>query len=270
MVCLRRFWHQEEKIEKMRYYLPVGLAVLLTAVFLAACAGSQNRQEDQQKGEATRIIGEAYMRQGDYTSALRELLKARELYPEDPILYNDLGLCYMAKNMLPDAIIHFKKAVALKPGYAPARNNMGTAYLVLEEYDAAIEVFKEITKDGLYATPHYPLSNLGTAYFHKGDYETALKYYKEALNIQPDFVNALAGVGRTYLKMNQPRLALRYLEQALKTAPKLPDVHYYLAEAYLMTGKVEQARASYLTVIDLAPRESELSQKARQRLGMVE
>jgi Tfp pilus assembly protein PilF len=243
--------------------------LVIIATLAAACATPQG-QQDTQLAEATREIGEAYMRQGDYTAALRELIKAEELNPQDPIVHNDLGLCYMAKKRMPDAIAHFKKAIALKPSYAPARNNLGTAYMAMEEYDAAIEVFKEITKDVLYATPHYPLSNLGTAYFHKGDYATALNYYKEALNIQPDFVNALAGTGRTYLAMNQPRLAIRYLEQAAKQAPQAADIHYALAEAYLMVGNTQQARASYLTVIDMAPQDSELAMKARQRLGMVQ
>lgn len=264
---MRLCWNQEKKV---RWRLAFGLVVLLSAAFLAACAGSQTRQDDLQKAEVARKIGEAYILEGNYTAALGELLKAKELNPEDPLTYNYLGFCYMAKNMMPEAIVHFKKAVALNPSYAPARNNLGSAYMRLKEYDAAIAVFEEITKDALYATPHFPLSNLGNAYFGKGDYETALSYYKKALNIQPNFVNALAGVGRTYLRMNEPRLALRYLEQALKTNPKLADIHYYLAEAYLMTGKLEQARASYLTVIDLAPRDSELSQNARRRLGMVE
>jgi type IV pilus assembly protein PilF len=246
-------------------------AAVFSALLLCACASVKPQGEQEEKiAEATRQIGEAYMRQGDYTSALRELINAKEQNPEDPIVYNDLGLCYMARDHMVDAIANFKKAITLKPSYAPARNNLGTAFLAVGEYDNAIEVFKEITQDVLYATPHFPLSNLGTAYFHKGDYENALHYYKEALKIQPDFVNALAGTGRTYLMMNQPRLAIRYLEQATKLAPKAADVYFYLAEAQLMIGSTEQARASYLTVIDLAPRESELAVKARQRLGLVQ
>lgn len=268
MVCMRHYCDLE--VKRVPYHLAVGLAVLLSAAFLTACAGSQDRLDDRQKAETARKLGEAYLLEENYTAALGELLKAKELNPEDPILYNDLGICYMKKKLLPDAIIHFKKAIALKPSYAPARNNLGSAYMALEEYDAAIAVFKEITKDALYATPHFPLFNLGNAYFEKGDYNTALAYYKKALDIQPDFVYALARVGRTYLRINQPRLALRYLEPALKLAPKLVEVHYYLAEAYLMTGNVDQARASYLTVIDMAPRDSDLSQNARQRLGMLQ
>ena len=194
MGCLRFFGCRKREENKLRLPLARGLILLLSAVVLSACAGSQSRVEVEKKAAATRTIGEAYMRQGNYPAALRELLNAQELNPEDHIVYNDLGLCYMAKKMMTEAIAHFKKAIALKPSYAPARNNLGSAYMVLKEYDAAIEVFKEITKDALYATPHYPLANLGTAYFYKGDYQTALDYYKKALDLQPDFAIALTGV----------------------------------------------------------------------------
>lgn len=236
---------------------------------LLNCAGS-SAQHDRKLAEATREIGEAYMRQGDYTAALRELIKAEKLNPEDPLVHNSMGLCYMAKKRMPDAIAHFKKAVALKPSYAPARNNLGSAYLAVQQWDAAIDVFKEISKDVLYATPHYPMANLGLAYYNKGEYRTALNYYKEALKIEPNFVVALRGVGRTYLAVNQGRLALRYLEAAVKQAPSAPEIHFDLAEAYLLVGNIEQARASYLTVVDMAPPESALAQHARKRLDSLQ
>ena len=242
------------------------LASLMLSSLLWSCGG-QEAQRDEQLASATREIGEAYMRQGDYTSALRELIKAESMNPEDPFVQNSLGLCYMAKKRMPDAISHFQKAVALKPSYTPARNNLGAAYLAVEEWDKAIETFKEITRDALYATPQFPLSNLGLAYYRKGDYPTSLNFYKEALKLQPDLVNALFGTGRTYLAMNQGRLALRYLEQAVQLAPNVAEIHFHLGEAYLLTGQIEQARASYETVVDLAPQESELTLKAKQRLG---
>jgi tetratricopeptide (TPR) repeat protein len=173
----------------------------------------------------------------------------------------------MPRKRMPEAIVHFKRAVDLKPSYTPARNNLGTAYLMVEEWDAAIATFKEITQDALYAKPHYPLANLGYAYYQKGDYTSSLNYYKEALKIQPDFANAQFGTGRTYLAMNQGRLALRYLERAAQLAPKLPDIHFTLGEAYLLTGQTAQARFAYESVIDLAPQDSDLAMKARQRLG---
>ncbi len=247
-----------------RYWIAIACLGLL-----AACAAQQTAQKNIQMAEATREIGEAYMRQGDYTAALRELLKAEKIDPDDPYVHNDLGICYMAKERMTDAVAHFKRAIALKPEYAPARNNLGSAYLSLEQWDAAIAVFKEITRDVLYATPHYPLSNLGIAYYRKGDYAKSLDYYKEALKIQPDFVNALYGIGRTYLAMNQGSLALRYLERAVQQAPKVPEIHFDLAEAYLLVGRFDQARYTYESVIDLAPSESSLAAKAKQRLSSI-
>ena len=248
------------------FFQPILFICLVAA--LVACTG-QDSLQNKQIADATREIGEAYMRQGDYTSALRELLKAKKLNPEDPFIYDDLGQCYMAKKRMPDAIASFKKAIALKPSYAAARNNLGTAYLALEEWDQAIAVFQEITKDALYATPYFPLSNLGYAYYNKKDYRKALKYYKEALKLEPNLFYAIKGIGRTYLAMNQGRLALRYLEQAVKQAPKVAETHFFLAEAYLLVGRIDQARFSYETVIDLAPMDSALALKARQRLGAI-
>lgn len=248
------------------------LAVFIIITVLCGCAGtgSQPVPRDDRVAAATREIGEAYMRQGDYTSALRELTKAQQMNPDDPFVYDALGVCYLVKQRIPDAIANFKKAVALNPGFTPARNNLGSAYLEAQEWDAAIEVFKEITQDVLYATPHFPLSNLGLAYYRKGDYPAALGYYKEALKIKPDFLNAQLGMGRTYLAMNQGSLALRYLEQAVRQAGKNPELYYDLGEAYLLTGKTDQALFSYETVIDLAQQDSELAKKAQQRIASLQ
>lgn len=242
---------------------------LITAIaILSACAGQQVGK-DPELAKATRTIGEAYMNQGDLTAALRELLKAEQLNPDDPFVHNDLGLCYMLKKRMPDAIVHFKKAIDLNPGYAPARNNLGTAYLELKEWDAAIRVFKEITQDLLYATPHFPLSNLGLAYYEKGQYRMAMRYYKKALKLQPDFANALRGVGRTYLATNQGRLALKYLMRAQKAAPQAPEIYLDLGEVYLLVGRIADARNAYENVVDLAPPESEMYERAKKRLGNI-
>ena len=80
----------------------------------------------------------------------------------------------------------------------------------------------------------------------------------------------MLGAGRTYVAMNQGRLALHYLKEAARLAPKIADIHFSLAEAYLLLGRTDQARMAYETVIDLAPPESELANKAKQRLGAIQ
>ena len=114
----------------MKKNMCVWVGLVLLTLFLAACAG--NKQLKKEQAEATRKLGEAYLRQGNYTAALSELRKAEKLYPQDHILQNDLGIAYRKKGKTDLAIKHFKKAIKLKPDFAPAINNLGTAYFDIE------------------------------------------------------------------------------------------------------------------------------------------
>jgi len=113
-----------------------------------------NLENRKRQSEAKRNLGEALRKERKYTDALRELLNAEKLYAKDPFLQNELGIAYMAKKRPNLAVPHFKRALALKPDYAPAKNNLGTAYLELENWDAAISCFKEVAENLIYATPH--------------------------------------------------------------------------------------------------------------------
>jgi tetratricopeptide (TPR) repeat protein len=204
------------------------------------------------------------MRQGNFTAALSELLKAEKLTPDDHILQNDLGFCYLGKNRLDLSVKHLKKAIELKPDYAPAKNTLGVVYLKQKNWNAAIATFKEITDNLLYATPHFPLSNLGEAYFNLGNLDQAEYYYLEALKRKPNFPNALRGLGQTYIKKNRPKDAIYYLEKALETAPNSAPIYFDLANAYQMTRDRERSIHAYEKVLELAPnsniaKQSELS-----------
>jgi len=240
------------------------LSLYLVLIFcIASCAA--NIEVRKKQGEASRNLGEAYMQQGDFSSALRELLKADKIYPKDPLLQNDLGLAYMAKDRLDLAITHFKKAVKLKPDYAPAKNNLGTAYVAKREWDMAISCFKEIIDDILYATPHYPLTNLGWAYYNKQEYELAEKYYREALKLEPNFIIALRGLGLTYIAMERAADAVVILEKAVKNYPRSAEACFYLARAYSLSREYEKAIKAYNKVIELAP-DSAIAVEARKEI----
>ena len=75
-----------------------GCAWILSFVLmisLLSCAASQEKKQAHAK--ATRELGEAYMRQGSYTEALKEMLKAENINHNDHLIQNDLGLIYMSK-----------------------------------------------------------------------------------------------------------------------------------------------------------------------------
>jgi type IV pilus assembly protein PilF len=225
--------------------------VLAAVVMLSGCAS--DRQLRKTQSQDLRGLGEAYMGEGNFIEALRTLLEAEKLDSKDAFLQNDLGLVYMARDRNDMAVAHFQKAIALKPDYAPAHNNLGAAYMALKNWDAAIATFKKLTGNLLYATPQYPLANLGWAYYNKGDYQTALGYYRKALEMAPQFVIGLLGMGRTYLAMGKNPEALQALEKAATLAPRLPEIYLALGTAYKNIGAPNKARSAYEKVVALAP-----------------
>jgi type IV pilus assembly protein PilF len=241
-------------------------AFLVFLIHIISCATDRELQKQE---EAARLVGEAYMSQGDDTAALNELLKAEQIYSKDPHLHNDLGLVYISKEKLDLAIVHFNKALELKPDYAPARNNLGTAYLAKKDWDSAIVCFKEVSKDLLYATPHYPLSNMGWAYYNKKDYKAAEQYYKEALKIEPNFSLALHGLGLTHLATGNAAEAAGYIEKAIKYSTWIPELQMDLAGAYVLLKEYSKAVDIYNKVVAVAP-DSPMAVQAKREINRIQ
>jgi Tfp pilus assembly protein PilF len=248
-----------EKMSRNRLY---GAILVIVVFYVASCATTNIKVQKQQE-EALRNLGEVYYKQGDYTSALREFLKAEAIYSEDPFLQNDLGLTYKAKKRLNLAIEHFRKALEIKPDYAPAKNNLGTVYLDKKEWDTAIKYFKEVSENILYATPHIALANLGWAYYNKKEYALSETYYLKALDLKPKFINAQRGLGLTYIAMGKIDKAVEILESAVKNYPKFALLYDDLAKIYVLSHDYKKALDAYHKVIELAP-DTEMAKKAEK------
>ncbi len=241
-------------------------------MLIASCAPQQNKSDLIIQSATMRDLGEAYLKQRDYTSALRKLLEAEAMNPEDPYLQHDLGLAYMAKNSLENAENHIKKAIAIKPDFAPAKNSLGVVYLTQEKWDAAIAVFKELTGDLLYATPHYPLTHLGWAYYNKQQYETSEKYYREAIGYDANYAPALRGLGRTCAAMGRTDEAIAFYEKAVAKSPRLVEAYFDLGRAYFRSGDYDKALAAFEKVRELAPEHAlaEEAEKEMLRIQMIQ
>jgi type IV pilus biogenesis/stability protein PilW len=236
----------------MKKILVVGVACLLLTGVLISCT-TQNVEEQKAQAEAIRNLGEAYLQQGKYRVALKQLKKAEELYPSDHILQDDLGLAYLYLKEPDQAILHFKKALALKDDYSPARNNLGNAYAEKKEWDKAIEQYKIVTADLLYGTPQFPLSNLGVVYYELQEYGLSVQYYLKALEIKPDFIQALYGLAKTYMAMGRVPDAIAKLEKAVGISPDSDVLYFELARAYALNGDYTKAMSAYHKVVELDP-----------------
>lgn len=130
---------------------------------------------------------------------------------------NKLGLLFLQKNLVKEAIEQFNLALEIDPNYAEAYNNYGKALLVEEDYDQAIEILEK----GVAAAPRFAdLRNyLGVAYLRNRNYKDAVKHLEQAIDLNPDYLGAQFHLGLAKLgeslngtEADEPEEALRHLE----------------------------------------------------------
>lgn len=237
-------------------------------VFVLAACATVNDKQSKKEGAVYRRVGEAYLQQGNLPAAMQEFKKAEEIYPNDHLLQYDIGLVYYSRGRFDEAISHYQKAVELKADYGPAINSLGNAYAGKKDWDKAIFYYNKVIDDILYATPHFTYAGLGNAYYYKGELERSEKNYLKALQIKPEFVNALQGLAQTYIAMGRIPKAVEKLEKAVRIMPDSPGLHFQLAKAYQQALEFQKAYNSYRKVVDLAP-ESLMADEAEKEAKKV-
>lgn len=117
---------------------------------------------------------------------------------EHAVSNNKLGLVFLSKNMLDEAISEFRRALEIEPELVEAHNNLGRTYLKLKSYEKAIDVFSTgIEYNPEYADIH---NNLGYAYLKTGSYAEAIAELQRAIEFNSDYVVAMFNLCLVYLK----------------------------------------------------------------------
>ena len=147
-----------------------------------------------------------------------------------PNAYNNLGLAYAEKGRLNEAIMEYKRALALKPGFAKAHTNLGNAYFKKGMLDEAIIEHKKALNINPNLAKAY--NNLGMAYGKMYRLDEAVSKYKKALAINPNFAEAHTNLGNAYLKKGMLNEAIAEHKKALNINPNLAETHYNLGIVY--------------------------------------
>lgn len=234
---------------------------------LAGCATDKGVKSNDQS-QVFFKLGISYLKEGDMTRALGELLKARDLAPNDPEILNALGLAYRFKGRPEEAIDSFQKAVKAKPDFSDAENNLGVVYLDIGDWDQAIPCFERALKNLLYETPESAQVNLGWAFYKKKDYARAVDEFKQALVASPRFCLAHNRLGQVYLETSKFEDAIFEFRLAIKYCAQYPEAFLNLGLAYVKNGKTMEACENFQRAQQLGG-EGEISRTANRYLKLL-
>ena len=226
------------------FFLPV---VCLFAAILAGCAGpSVDRKKE---ADARMRMGVTYLDQRNLPMAMRELVQASELDPENAEVDMALGLVYQARGDMSKAEEHLRRAIDKKPDYADARNNLGIVLAGRKAWDEAIREFEAAAANVMYTTPERAYFNLGEAYRVKGDPANAEGAYRRALRANELYAPAYIALSAVLGGQGRWNDAASILARCVEVLPDYAPGWMELGRAWLRLSRPADALKAFNKVL---------------------
>jgi tetratricopeptide (TPR) repeat protein/predicted Ser/Thr protein kinase len=221
--------------------------------------------------------GHDYEVKGDLAGAGEEYRKAIEAVPEYEVPWNNLGVLAMRRGDWKAADSLLSKAVELEPHYSAALFNLGSLRWDQGKLTAAEGRFRAaVDSDSTFVSAY---NNLGALLLDMGRVEEAQDVLETGLvrneerKGQPDYglyrASLLKHLGRAAEARGDREKAVALWRESLKSNPASAEVNEYLARALEESGSLDEARAHWERVIELA-QEDEMRSRAEaalRRLG---
>ena len=172
-------------------------------------------------------------------------------YPKAFAVWNLMGASAAQIGQLDQAIVAFKRVLAIKPDYAEAYYNMGNALKEQGKLDEAIEAYnKALAIKPDYAGAYY---NMGVTLKEQGKLEEAIEAYNKALAIKPDYADAHYNMGVTLQEQGKLEEAIKAYNKALAIKPDYAGAYYNMGNALKDQGKLEEAIEAYNKALAIKP-----------------
>jgi tetratricopeptide (TPR) repeat protein len=177
---------------------------------------------------------------GKYAEAIpvyRAAIKNGQL---EPYAWFNLGnaLVHLGQNHV--AIVHYKRAAELLPGFAKPWVLLGDLSYSYGDYGQAVAYYGRALELG--EKSEHLLYAIASAYLNLKAYILAEKYFEQTLNENPDRLEAWFGLAECARQVGDFGLATEILQKALQKSVNVsPDLYYTLSYYYLQQDSLKAA-----------------------------
>jgi tetratricopeptide (TPR) repeat protein len=253
----------------LNYRLAICVVLAITVLSLALNAQQTPTQTTSQPQLDQRENG---------TESENALIASSKAHPTDPVPLARLGLLEARQGHLSQAVVFYRRAMALKPNMPGLRLNLGLALFKDGQYKEAIQIFTTLLKLQPPSSPEKQRLDVlvGMSHYGLGEYAAAVPYLKQAADhdaqnlpllltlahscllskqypcvldvyhrmIAQNAESAEADmlVGEALDEMKDTNGATREFRAAVKANPKEPNAHFGLG--YLLWTQLQFQEAS--------------------------
>ncbi|RLB62105.1 MAG: hypothetical protein DRH08_12950, partial [Deltaproteobacteria bacterium] len=194
-------------------------------------------------GQAHNLLGSAYLAQGQYDLAMKELNTAIEVDPSLAGAYLKKGLFNLATGNSRQGVVDLQSALTAAPEILNTRLLLATYHLKQHNYPMAIEVLNE----GLNGSSDSALlyNYMAAAYFAQNKQDEAVASLQKAKKAKPDYLSPYFNLTNFYISRGNNQAALDEFLAALAVMPDNLQIHLKLASLYELTGDATKAEQHY-------------------------
>ncbi|MDD1777058.1 MAG: tetratricopeptide repeat protein [Candidatus Helarchaeota archaeon] len=231
--------------------------------------------------DTTLKLGYIHMKLGDMATARNFLQMAIESNPLNDVAWNTIALSYLAQGQLNEAFTHFEHVAQLNPRFKDVQYNMGVVQSALKNFDKAMLCFKAaivvnprdkqsylemgriafsiakqpenaivLLNSALNIDPNFKeaLFEIGLAYMTQGNITQAQNCLRRAIGLDPNYKEAWTALAPIYAHLKQYSEAISYCQKALAIDPKFFKAWKILGEIYEEIGDAQKAKECFQRV----------------------
>jgi Tfp pilus assembly protein PilF len=160
------------------------VVVALVATTLGGCRSSADLEVQKLQARAAYEQAIKHLSERRVSLGLTSLNEAVTIDPTNPIYRNALGVIRLELKQPKEAQAEFAKAIELDPGYAEAHHNLGLAHAEQRRYEEAIVAYRKALALPTYPSPELAYHNMGNAYLGLHRLGEAEEAYRAALRLE--------------------------------------------------------------------------------------
>jgi Flp pilus assembly protein TadD len=169
--------------------------------------------------------------------------QALAIKPDFVEAHDNLGHAYRAAGRLDDATASIGRALQLQPNFAPAHKNLGVVLIEQGKFDEAVASCQRAIDLNPGDAEAY--TNLGGALWNQGRLDEAVTSLTRAIQLRPDLADAHSNLGTVRRTQGRALEAITSFEQTLRLEPNHVDAHWNLSMALLASGDFERGWREY-------------------------
>jgi Flp pilus assembly protein TadD len=215
------------------------LALLVCVPSSFAQASSPSTTVDAEQAQARQDL-----QHGKTVEAIATLEKLAVANPKQPGLEHDLGLAYYRTGKLVEARQAFERAIAADPADLESVQLEGLTLYRLGQPAAAVPYLERVrqwTPNANADASHV----LGLCYLNSGRFDDARRAFASEYAVPPDGGSAYLILAKMLMTANLPDQGGQAAQKALAISPALPLAHFLLGEVALYKSDVDRAVAEF-------------------------